>query len=110
MAGNRRKFTASFKAHVVKQALREDVSLTELACTHGVHVSVITRWKQEALQSIEDGFSGKLERQHADTAAEINMLHAKIGKLTVERDFLVSASERLGLGGERLLYPLQKKK
>ncbi len=62
------------------------------------------------MQSIEDGFSGNLERQHADTEAEIDMLHAKIGKLTVEQDFLVSASERLGLGGERLLYPLRKKK
>jgi len=45
------------------------------------------------------GFSGKQERQQDDHTAEIKELHAKIGQLTVEKDFLADASRRLGLFG-----------
>jgi len=48
------------------------------------------------------GFSGKQEWQQNDHAAEIKELHARIGQLTVEKDFLADASRRLGLvGGKR---------
>ncbi len=108
MIRNRKNYTAKFKAKVVRHALCEDVSISELSSIYGVHSSVITRWKKEALQSIEDGFSGNLVRQQVDTQAQINMLHTKIGKLTVERDFLADASDALGLGSENLLSQLYK--
>jgi transposase len=48
------------------------------------------------------GFSGKQERQENDHSIEIKELHAKIGQLIVERDFLETASKRLGLlGGKK---------
>ena len=63
---------------------------------------VIHRWKKEAIVSLTVGLSGKQERQKNDHAAEISELHAKIGQLTVEKDFLADASRRLGLlGGKR---------
>ena len=65
------------------------------------------RWKREALQSIEYGFSSKMERYETGIEAEINILHAKIGK---KRDFLVDACDRLGLGSEKLLSRLHNKK
>ncbi len=61
-----------------------------------VHATVIHRWKREALASMEAGFSGKHEKSHTEQAAHIHELHAKIGQLSVERDFLVDASNRLG--------------
>jgi transposase len=48
---------------------------------------------------MENGFSGKLEAQTVDHESEIKELHAKIGELTMERNFLSQASRRLGLGG-----------
>ena len=48
---------------------------------------------------MEAGISGKVVSQAVDHQAEIKELHAKIGQLTVERDFLSEASSRLGLGG-----------
>ena len=45
------------------------------------------------------GFSGKQERQENDHSTEIKELHAKIGQLMMERDFLADASKRLGLFG-----------
>ena len=99
MSRTRKNHPASFKAKVALSALREDVPVSELALKYGVHATVIHRWKKEALASMEAGFSGKLEQSHTDQEAHIHELHAKIGQLSVERDFLVDASNRLGLGG-----------
>ncbi len=99
MSRTRKNHPASFKAKVALSALREEAPISELALKHGVHATVIHRWKKEALTSMEDGFSGKLEKVSTDQEAQIHELHAKIGQLTVERDFLEGASARLGLGG-----------
>ncbi len=99
MSRTRKNHPASFKAKVALSALREDAPVSELALKYGVHATVIHRWKKEALASMEAGFSGKLDVQNKDHKAEIHELHAKIGQLTVERDFLDGASAQLGLGG-----------
>jgi transposase len=99
MSRTRKNHPANFKAKVALSALREDATISELALKYGVHATVIHRWKREARASMEAGFSGKLEKSHTDQEAQIHELHAKIGQLSVERDFLVNASTRLGLGG-----------
>ena len=99
MSKTRKNYPAKFKAQVALAALREDASIVELSTRYGVHATVIHRWKKEALSSLEAGFSGKLEIQDKDHESEVKTLHAKLGQLTVERDFLADASSRLGLGG-----------
>ncbi len=99
MSSVRKNHPASFKANVVLEPLREDTPISNLASKYGVHAKVIHRWKKEAMASIEAGFSGKHEKVSNDQDSQIHELHAKIGQLTVERDFLVRASSRLGLGG-----------
>lgn len=99
MSRTRKNYSAKFKSQVVLAALREDAPISELSSKYGVHSTVIHRWKKEALASMEAGFSGKIESQTVDHQAEVKELHAKIGQLTVERDFLSEASNRLGLGG-----------
>ncbi len=99
MSRTRKNHPANFKAKVALSALREDAPISELALKYGVHATVIHRWKREALASMEAGFAGKLEKSQIDQAAHIHELHAQIGQLSVEREFLVDASSRLGLGG-----------
>lgn len=101
MSRTRKNHPASFKSKVSLAALREDAPVSELGLRYGVHATVIHRWKKEALASMEAGFSGKLEVQKSDHNAEIKALHAKIGQQSVELDFLLDASSRLGLGGVR---------
>ena len=101
MSRKRNKYSAKFKLKMVLLALREDVPISEISSEHGVHATVINRWKKEALGSIEVGFSSKLEKQQTDHADEVKELHAKIGELTMERDFLSKASARLTSGGAK---------
>lgn len=93
----RKNHSAEFKAQVALAAIREDATISELASRYGVHATVIHRWKKEAISSLASVFSGRQERQQNDHATEIRELHAKIGQLTVEKDFLADASRRLGL-------------
>lgn len=101
MSRSRTNNPASFRAKVALAALRENAPLSELALKFGVHATVTHRWKHEALTAMEAGVSGKLEKNHTNQEAHIHELHATIGRLSVERDFFVDASNRLGLGGAK---------
>ena len=84
----RRNFSATFKAKVALEALAGEATLSELAARHRVHPNLITKWKRQAGEGLVDIFSGKKLGRDASQEAEIKELHAKIGELTVEKDFL----------------------
>ena len=90
----RRNFSAAFKAKVALEALRGDATLAELAGRQKVHPNLITKWKRQAAAGMVDVFSGKSGRRDSGHEAEIKELHAKIGELTVEKDFLSKAFGR----------------
>ncbi|KHK00134.1 Mobile element protein [Desulfovibrio sp. TomC] len=87
----RRKFSAEFKAKVALEALSGELTLAELASKYDVHPTQITDWKRQAKEGMVAAFSGKATTVQKDVAAEIRELHAKIGELTVEKDFLERA-------------------
>ena len=90
----RRKFAPDFKAKVALEALAGELSLSELAAKHDIHPNVIQQWRRHAKESMPDLFSGKAAAHQTSREAEIKDLHAKIGELTVEKDFLSKASAR----------------
>ena len=84
----RRRFTAEFKSRVALDALRGDKTIQEIAARHKVHPNQVSTWKRQAVDGLGDVFSNGADRAHRDHEAEVRDLHAKIGELTVERDFL----------------------
>ena len=91
MAVKRKNYSAEFKAKVALEAIRGEATIAELVAKHGVHRMVIQCWKRQTLEGMAGIFSGKAEAKAAEKEGEIEKLHAKIGQIVVERDFLVSA-------------------
>lgn len=94
MAGKRRQHSAAFKAKVALEAIRGEATVAELVSKHGVHQTLINTWKRQAIEGMAGVFSGKAEAAAAAREGELEKLHAKIGRLVVERDFLAKASGR----------------
>lgn len=94
MAGKRRRYGAEFKAKVALEALKGELTIAQLVAKHGVHQTLINSWKRQAIDGMAGVFSGKAEVEVADREAQVDRLHAKIGELVVERDFLRRASGR----------------
>ncbi len=90
----RRRFSADFKAKVALEALKGEQTLSELAVRFDVHPNMIAQWKRQATEGMVEVFSGKSGRRKDMGEEQIKELHAKIGQLTVERDFLAKASGR----------------
>jgi transposase len=92
MSSTRRKrYSAEFKAKVALEAIRGDQTISELAARYELHPNMITNWKRQAIDNMTAVFSGNSERNTKADEAQIKELHAKIGQLTVERDFLAKA-------------------
>lgn len=90
----RKRYSAEFKAKVALEAIKGDQSISELGSRYGLHPNMITNWKRQAIENMAETFSGKTEPIRAADDAHIKDLHAKIGELTVERDFLAKAFGR----------------
>jgi transposase len=90
----RRKHSGTFKAKVALAALAGDKTLAELSQQFEVHPIQITQWKRQLSEQAADVFDiGKT----AEPPVDIKTLHAKIGQLTLENDFLEGALTKVGL-------------
>lgn len=91
----RRNHSAAFKARVALEAIRGEETLAELAQKHDVHATQIAAWKSELLQGAAGVFDdGKTKDEQK---VDLDRLHAKIGQLTLENDFLETALSKAGL-------------
>ena len=94
MTGKRKRYSAEFKAKVAMEALHGELTTAQLATKHGVHQTVIGDWRRQAVEGLVTVFSGRAEAKEGMREEDVEKLHAKIGQLVVERDFLVKASGR----------------
>ncbi len=92
--GTRRKHSSAFKAKVALAAMTGDKTLAELAQQFEVHPNQITNWKRQLSEHAAKVFDGG---SATEPPLDVKAMHAKIGQLTLENDFLESALTKMGL-------------
>ena len=91
----RKNHSPEFKAKVALEAIREEMTLTELSKKYGVHLTQIGTWKRSSIDNMATAFTRRGGAPEQVSAADVDNLHSKIGQLVVERDFLAEASHQL---------------
>lgn len=96
----RRNHSAVFKARVALETIRGEKTVAEIAAHHQVHPNQVTSWKSQLLENAAAVFGGTALAE--DGREKVRELHAKIGEITMERDFLAGALGKFpGLSGKR---------
>ena len=93
----RRNHSPAFKAKVALAAIRGDRTLAQLSEQFDVHPNQITSWKTQLEGGALDVFGSGSSAAPAAPAVDVKSLHAKIGELTLENDFLEGALSKAGL-------------
>ena len=92
----RRNHSPAFKAKVALAAIKGERTLAELAQQFDVHPNQITQWRSQLLEGAS-GVFGPDTKDEPVPAVDVKTLHAKIGELTLENDFLAGALGKAGL-------------
>lgn len=92
----RRNHSPAFKAKVALAAIRGEQTLSELTQQFDVHPNQIKQWKEHLLAGVPEVFDGGVKKAPAPEM-DVTALHAKIGQLTLENDFLAGALSKAGL-------------
>ena len=93
---SRRNHSPAFKARVALAAIRGDKTLAELAQQFDLHPNQITDWKTQ-LQERAGSVFGETPSKGRQAPVDLKALHAKIGQLTLENDFLEGALIKAGM-------------
>ncbi len=88
----RRNHAPAFKAKVALEAVKGEQTIVELSQRYQVHPNQITEWKKQLLKNAPEVFTGS---KKVETGPDVKELHAKIGQLAMENDFLSNALGRI---------------
>ncbi|HZS76622.1 MAG TPA: transposase [Ktedonobacteraceae bacterium] len=96
----RKHYSAEFKAKVVKEMLREEKTVGQLAAEYGVHSNMLYRWRDQALAGLPGLFNDQAAQELAQKEAawqqEREALYAEIGRLTTQLTWVEKKSRGLG--------------
>jgi len=93
----RRTHAPAFKAKVALAAIKGEKTLAELAQQYDVHPNQITAWKAQVMEGAAGLFGPGGAGPETAPTVDVKVLHAKIGELTLEVDFLAGALSKAGL-------------
>lgn len=94
-----KQYSPQEKAKVAMEAIKGELTLSQISSRYGVHGAQIVRWKKDALEAMVAGFQTKPKAADTSQSELISKLYEQIGQLTVERDWLKKKSATFGFGG-----------
>ena len=93
MTEKRKKYTPAEKAKIALEALKGELTLSQIIAKYAVHATQISTWKKQALAYLPDAFSDNKKHEINAYEAQLGELYEQIGRLKVENDFLKKKSE-----------------
>ena len=93
MSRKRRNHSATFKAKVALDALKGDKTIAEIADKYDLHANQVQQWRRKLLDNATEIF-GSNSKLKQNSEKDIHDLQAKVGQLTMERDFLAQVLDR----------------
>jgi transposase-like protein len=91
----RKHFSASQKAQIALEILKEEKTVNQIASEYGVHPNVLYRWKKQALENLPKLFEEETKSEHerqAEHERQVNELYNEIGRLTTQLNWLKKKS------------------
>lgn len=92
MGKQRKNYTGQFKAKVVLEVLKGEMTTQQIAKKFGVHPQMLTQWKKKALEGLPQVMSDKRNKDEQEQEDLTNQLYQQIGQLKVELDWLKKKS------------------
>lgn len=96
MATIRKKYGPQDKARIALEALKGELTISQITAKYGAHGTQISGWKKQAQSGLVDIFAGAKDRRGQDQSELIDELYKQIGQLKVECDWLKKKSELYG--------------
>lgn len=93
MTTTKKQFSASEKSRIALEALKGELTISQISSKYGVHATQINNWRKIAMKSILNGFSGNKAPQAVGDEELINKLYQQIGQLSTECEWLKKKSE-----------------
>lgn len=94
MNATKKQYSAAEKAKIALEAIKGELTIAQISSKYGVHATQITKWKQQALESMQEGFAKKGNNSANNEQSElIDKLYRQIGQLSTECDWLKKKSE-----------------
>ncbi len=92
MNKNRKRYSAEEKARIALEAIKGELTQSQLTAKYGVHSTQTQSWKKQLLSSLPQAFSDKRKKENRDQERLVEDLYKQIGQLTVEVDWLKKKS------------------
>mgnify|MGYP000283002746 CR=1 FL=1 len=93
MSVKRKRYSPTEKAKIALDAIKEELTMAQIASKYSVHSCQIKTWKKQALSFLPDAFTDKNKQEVTKYEAQLGELYEQIGRLKVENDFLKKKSE-----------------
>jgi transposase len=89
----KKQYNAAEKAKIAIEAIKGELTISQISSKYGVHATQITNWKKQALESVIGGFNKEKSGVANNQEALISKLYQQIGQLSIECEWLKKKSE-----------------